>query len=48
MNANNSMFVRLKLNLEKFQATNDFDIFGSNAGFFRQSCEDFKSQLKEV
>lgn len=48
MNANNSMFARLKLDLEKFQATNDFDIFGTNAAFFRKSCEDFESQLREV
>jgi hypothetical protein len=46
MSTNNSMFARLKLDLEKFQLTNDFRIFGDHADFFKDSYEDFESQLR--
>jgi len=46
MSANNQMFARLKLDLEKFQLTNDFKIFGDQADFFEKSYQDFESQLR--
>jgi len=48
MSTNNSMFARLRLDLVKFQLTNDFRIFGENAEFFKKSYEDFESQLRGV
>jgi hypothetical protein len=46
MSTNNSVLVRLKLDLEKFQSTEDFGIFENNSDFFKRAYEDFNSQLR--
>lgn len=43
---NHSYLRRLQLDMEKFQSTEDFGIFGSNADFFRTSCDDLDEKMR--